>query len=109
MLFQIGIPLIIIVITGLLFNPYLAFKPRDNFERWTTRELSYGHPYYWKKRYCSGKQSNDDYPLHLGWLNNERYEWCDDTKSNDAVFCDSDVNNLNIKRRSFIKNIMYIE
>lgn len=35
-----------------IFNPYLAFKPKTKVEEWTTRELSNGHPYYWKMRYC---------------------------------------------------------
>lgn len=35
-----------------IYNPYLAFKPKSIEEQWTTREQSYGHPYYWKMRYC---------------------------------------------------------
>ena len=35
-----------------IFNPYLAFKPKTLCEKWTTRERSHGHPYYWKMRYC---------------------------------------------------------
>lgn len=34
-----------------IFNPYLAFKPKTLCEKWTTRERSHGHPYYWKMRY----------------------------------------------------------
>ena len=34
-----------------IFNPYLAFKPKTSCEKWTTRERSYGHPYYFKLKY----------------------------------------------------------
>ena len=112
MLFQIGIPLIIVVIVGLIFNPYLAFEPKDMLEQWTTRERSFGHPYYWRMRYCPGKQSDDDYPLKLGWKNNEHYDWCGAySKDCDDNYYEhhQDAYNLFPKKRSFAKNIMYIE
>lgn len=112
MLFQVGIPLIVILITGLILNPYMSHKPRDMLERWTTRERSFGHPYYWRMRYCAGKQFNDDYPLHLSWLNNERFKWCS-AYSNDCGdnYFDhhTDVHNKLARGRGFTKNIMYIE
>lgn len=111
-LFQIGIPLIIIVIAGLIFNPYLSHKPKNILERWSTRERSFGHPYYWRMRYCAGKQSDSDNPLHLGWLNNERYEWCKDYSKDckdNYLNRHQDVYNRFPNRRGFIKNVMYIE
>ncbi len=112
MLFQIGIPLIIILITGLIFNPYLAHESRDTLERWTTRERSFGHPYYWRMRYCAGKKSKDDNPISLSWNNNNKFNWCSEySKDHGDNYFEhhSDVYNKSFFRRGFSKNIMYIE
>lgn len=99
-----SIPLIIISI-GLIFNSYLAFEstrgvtPERNMkELWTTRENSYGHPYYWKIRHCEDKQPTPISDLRYG--NNERYKWCPS-----VIFNDTYTN----KHRAYTKNIMYIE
>lgn len=63
-----------------IFNPYMAFKPKNCVEQWTTRERSYGHPYYWKLRYCP-----DEYVRH------------------------PDTYNRHMKYRYNNKNIMYLE
>ena len=72
----------LVVIGGVfyIFNPYMYFKPKTNVEKWTTREQSYGHPYYWKLRYCS-----DEYVHH------------------------PDVYNRPMKQRCNSRNIMYLE
>jgi len=112
MLFQVGIPLIVLIIAGLVFNPYMAHEPRDMLERWTTRERSFGHPYYWRMRFCAGEQSVDDNPISLSWGNNERFKWCS-AYSNDCgdnyFEHHPDVYNKSTNRRGFAKNIMYIE
>ena len=35
----------------LLFNPYKALRWRTDEERWSTRERSYGHPFYMRMRF----------------------------------------------------------
>lgn len=51
-MFQILIiPLLITVGVYWLFNPYLAHRWRTCGERWSTRERSHGHPFYWMMRY----------------------------------------------------------
>ncbi len=48
------IPIIIIVLTVvLLFEPY-----RTDEERWTTRERSYGYPFYWRMQYDESELKN---------------------------------------------------
>lgn len=64
----------------MIFNPYLSFKPKTEIERWTTRERSYGHPYYFKLRY-----SPDQYIHH------------------------SDVYNRPSKQRCYPRTTMYLE
>lgn len=59
MLYQIGIPLVVIAITCLVFNPYMAYKPKTEEELWKTNELSYGHPFYWKMRYDKCEKKED--------------------------------------------------
>ncbi len=64
----------------MLFNPYMSFKPKNCIEKWTTRERSYGHPYYWKMRYCP--EMNIHHP---------------------------DVYNRPLKERCYNRNVMYVE
>lgn len=56
MLLHIAVTLIFIVGTIWVFNPYMSHQWRSSKERWTTRERSHGHPFYWKIRY--GKKSS---------------------------------------------------
>lgn len=112
MLFQIGIPIIVTVILAMILNPYLSHEPKDMLESWTTRERSFGHPYYWRMRYCAGERSKYDVPLHLSWGNNERWKWCgyySNDCGDDYFPHHPDVYNLFPKQRAFAKNIMFIE
>ena len=98
----------------LIFNPLSAFQPRNEIERWTTRERSFGYPYYWKMRYCTSGTLKNGVPS-LGWNNNNRFPWCgdgnkgpEDTKG-EYYPHHPDVYNRSMKKRCFIKNVMYIE
>lgn len=65
------IPITIVIISYWIFNPYMSFVPKDNFERWTTNERSYGWPYYWKMKYQPGfLEANQDVYNHM---NKHRY------------------------------------
>ena len=46
---------------GFIFNPYLAngWLWKGCQEEWTTRERSYGHPFYWKLRFFGGERMAD--------------------------------------------------
>lgn len=64
--------LVVVLATAYVFSPYFALRPRTSEERWTTRERSYGHPYYWKLRYgehCDEKcdPGNSDGCKPEGW------------------------------------------
>ena len=72
-----------IILTGCIyyiFNPYMAFKPKNNIQRWTTREKSYGHPHYWKLRYCPS-----------------------------SIINHPNAYNRHTKKRHYFRNVMYIE
>lgn len=78
MAIQIVVTILIIIGVAWLFNPYMAQRWRTTRERWTTRERSHGHPFYWRMRYadpdrwpyndedagCPGG-SCDQFPKHI--------------------------------------------
>lgn len=79
-MYQVVIFLILVITTYKLFNPYLSFEPKSVYEQWTTRERSYGHPYYWKMRYCP-----ETYAFH------------------------PDAYNRRLKKRCYLRTTMYLE
>lgn len=97
--------LILTLVFGIvwMFNPYMASRWRTDVERWTTRERSYGHPFYWKMRYAD-KDSAYDHDADPG---------CSSSGvSCGNRSCKSMHNNLynrptKIIRR--VKNIIYVE
>lgn len=82
MVYVLGCATIAAIILGCyaIFNPYLSFVPKDCVEKWTTRERSHGHPYYWKMRY-----QPEQYIHH------------------------TDVYNRPLKQRCYLRTTMYIE
>lgn len=93
---------IVLVGVAWIFNPYLAPRWRTNAERWTTRERSHGHPFYWMLRF-GDKDSVYDYD----------YPGC-----NKAVGCGGlsackaqhqNVYNRPTKVEYNVKNVIYIE
>ena len=58
----------IILATIWIFNPYRQYNWRNCVERWTAREKSHGHPYYWKLRFQPDPKGKDWYhPYYSSW------------------------------------------
>ena len=58
MALNIFLPIFITIGLFLIFNPYRALRWRTNDERWTTRERSYGHPFYMRMRFDPEETKN---------------------------------------------------
>jgi hypothetical protein len=74
----LAIPIILTILIVYVFNPYMSFEPKDEFESWTTRERSFGYPYYWRARFEPGfiedkgrlnRAFNRDYYKRCNWRN----------------------------------------
>ena len=83
---------IVLTLVISIFNPYKAFESIK--EPWKVRELSFGHPLYWKMRYCNKE--------NIARFNQPA---CDTNYTKHHSF----AYNRPLKQRCFLKNIMYIE
>lgn len=107
MAFSIIITIIAMIGVVWIFNPYLAHRWRSTRERWTTRERSHGHPFYWMMRF-GDKDSAYDFDADQG---------CTRTASPGPLACGEktctsmhrDLYNRPAKAVCNVKNIIYIE
>ena len=86
----------LLVIVGVvwIFNPYMAHRWRTCVERWTTRERSHGHPFYWLMRY-GDKDSAYDHDA--------------DWQSKSYIGMHKNLYNRPAKQECNVKNVIYIE
>ena len=110
MALQILITLLLVVGVVWVFNPYMAHRWRTDVERWTTRERSHGHPFYWMMRY-GDRDSAYDFDAAQGCPG------CTPTASPGPLACGSktctsmhrDLYNRPAKQVCDVKNIIYIQ
>jgi hypothetical protein len=95
---QIIITLLIVLGTVWIFNPYMAHRWRTDVERWTTRERSHGHPFYWLMRFGDKTSA---YDFDAG---------CDGACPGGGIACKHrDVYNRPAKMTCDTKNVIYVQ